>query len=383
MKLSAKLSTLITASAIGVVSLLFGLSANASAACLYQYNANGFTTSNTPVFNSICGVPQNIGDESNFVRIRQSANGVDTDNTNNPQYTIGALSGACNSGDKFDVWNYVHNDATQAQNPDVGSGSAVAHNTAINMTVPNNVTSNSFNFASTISASNATSVNDSATLNCGNNQVKLTLVPSSIHIFSQPYGSWQNLPDGSINTNLPLGSTNAGLSSMGNGDVWGCWTYRIVVVYQVTVTPLPPVQTPPTCNLLTLENVNGVARIDNIEYTANSATVTGFTISISNGKTTTSQQIGLNQFPFNFQMTPGDKYTFTATVNSNLGNVSSDKCVGTLTAATPPTATPPTTTPPAQLVNTGPGSTVAMFVGATVLGTSLFNWFQKKRLAKQ
>src|SRR5487761_1194953 len=94
---------------------LVGNGSAAQPAC-YQYNQNGFQTSQTPVFNDICGVP-GVGNESDFVRLRQSTNGNDEDFQNNPPFTVGNVSSACTDGTKYDVWNYVHNNAeTQFNN---------------------------------------------------------------------------------------------------------------------------------------------------------------------------------------------------------------------------------------------------------------------------
>ena len=389
MKLFKKLLPIISATFLILSVFLISTSGSAKAACLYQYNQNGFVTSATPVFNSICGVPDGIGNEPDFVRIRPNVNGNDEDNINNPVYTIGTLSSTCNDGSKYDVWNYVHNDASQNDNPGVGSGSAVSSGTTMFMSAPTGTTSNQFKFTSTIGSSNAVSVSDSAVLDCGSKQVQLSLVPGSIHIYSLPYGTnWQNLSDSSINKLISLGSTNAGLSSMGSGSMWGCWDYRIVIVYQVKVTTVPQQIVMPTCNLISLENNNGVARIDNIEYTANSATVTGYSILVSSNGTTSTFNIGLNSLPFIYNMSSGNTYNFKVYVVSNLGNVTSSNCQGSLTVQTPPptptppTPTPPTPTPPTQLVNTGPGSVIGLFFGATILGAVIYNFVLRKKLSK-
>ena len=385
MNLFNKIITIISGTLLFSLISLIGSTGNVSAACLYQYSSNGFNTSSTPVFNSICGVPEGIGNENNFVRIRPDVSGNDENNQNNPNYTIGTLTSVCNGGSKYDIWNYVHNNASQNDNPDVGSGSAVALNTAINMTAPIGTVSNLFNFGATVSASNATSVTDSAVLNCGNKQVKLSLVPGSIHIYSEPYGGWQNLPNNSLNNSTPLGSTNAGLASMGSGNVWGCWNYRIVIVYQVEVNTYQPAVLMPTCNLISLENDNGVARIDSISYTANSATVTGYIVDIVNGSNVVADNLTTNQLPFSYNMTSGNTYTFKVYVVSSLGNVTSPGCTGTLTAqviSRPPTPTPPTPTPPKQLVNTGPGSFIGLFVGVTILGAIIHNFIMRKKVTK-
>lgn len=226
MKLMSKLTAGATTLAMSAA-MLFSFGGVASADC-FQYSGSGMTTSSTPVFNNICGAPENIGNESDFVRVRQNTNGNDMDNANNGSYTGGTLSAACNDGDRFDVWNYLHNDASQDAN-DNGNGTAVAHNVQSHLTAQLG-SGNSFNFGDTISASNAASVSDSAALSCGK-QVQLSVVPGSVHIYSIPYGAWKNLGDGSVN-----GTTKLGSPTLGSGDVWGCWNYRVVVVYQVKVT---------------------------------------------------------------------------------------------------------------------------------------------------
>ena len=385
MKFFKKLSAILSGTLIILAISLIGTTGSASAGCLYQYNPTGFTTSPTPVFNSICGVPYGTNNEPNFVRMRPDING-DENTANNASYVINVLNSACTSGSVYDVWNYLHNDASPNYNPDVGDGSAVAKNVSILMHAPLGTTSNNFTFNSTISASNAASVSDSIELNCGSNTVTLSLVPGTVHVYSMPYG-WQNLPDSSVNNPTPLGSTNAGLSSMGSGNVWGCWDYRTIVVYEVKVTSVPQQVVMPTCNLMTLENDNGVARIDNIEYTANSATVTGYRILVISNNITSTYNIGLNQLPFTYNMSAGNTYNFQAYVLSNLGNVTSNSCSGVLTVSTPtpPPQTPPTTptpppTPPTQLVNTGPGNVLGIFLGVTFLGAVIYNFVLRKRL---
>ena len=55
-KLSVKLAGLGIIVATATL-FMFGGTANANASCLYQYQTSGnFTTSSTPVFNSICGL---------------------------------------------------------------------------------------------------------------------------------------------------------------------------------------------------------------------------------------------------------------------------------------------------------------------------------------
>jgi hypothetical protein len=399
MKLFSKLITAATATFVSLAALTMIVGGTANADCLYQYNANGFTTSATPVFNSICGgVPEGINNETDFVRIRQNTNGDDTDNQNNSAYTVGSLTSACTTGTKYDIWNYLHNDASTNYNPDVNptNPSAVAHDVQTALKAPIGTSGTSFTFGDTVTAKDmngnpVTPVSDSVILNCNGQPVTLSLVPSTVNVYSDPYGNWEAVPNGDSyvtptgNNPLTLGSTSAGLSSMGGGDMWGCWTYRIVVVYQVTVTAVPVVKTPPTCNLLTLENDSGVARID-VDYTANDANVTGVSLLIENGSSSITKPLTLSELPFSYKLSSGTT-TFTATVKSDLGNVTSANCVGTLTTTPPPVTPPPTTPPkvipPTQLVNTGPGSVAALFVGATVVGAGIYHWIVRRKLASK
>lgn len=230
-KSSKLLSAGVTALVLGATS--FGFGSTALAASCYQYDANGFPTSSTPVFNNICGVP-GYGNESDFVRIRQST-GDATSTSNNAAYTS-QLANACVTGTKFDVHTYIHNDA-ESQLNDNGNGSAVAKNVALAMIAkPVGQNANQFNFASTISASNAATVSDGATLNCQGQPVKLTIVASSAKIYGADAYGWTGLPSvtsTSIQNGTPF---SLGNPAIGSGTVYGCWNYRMTVVYQVEVT---------------------------------------------------------------------------------------------------------------------------------------------------
>lgn len=235
--------------------LAVSLAGNASAIACYQYDPSGnFQTSQTPVFNNICGITSTLsstqgsyplGDEPNFVRIRPNTSGSPL-GANNPPL-VNSLSASCNNGDKFDVWTYIHNDAMSAFNNN-GSGSAVAHDVSLATTAPVNTTNSSFIFGSTVSASNAASVSDTASLDCNGKQVQLTLVPGSVHFNNDlSQTSFGNLSDSVVNGSTPVGSPGP----MSTGTQWGCWEFRIVVVYTVTVqqqaTPTPtPTPTPTT-----------------------------------------------------------------------------------------------------------------------------------------
>ncbi len=369
------------------------LNTQVSADC-YQYTTTKtVVTSATPVFNNFCNVPYSIGNEANFVRIRQDINGNVMDNINNPAYSNG-LTSNCATGTKFDIWNYLHNDASPNYNPDLNPSnpSAVAHNVKENLSASFGQNTQ-FSFSDTITASNATTVTDSTTLNCGNNKVQLSLVPGSVHIYSLQY-SWNSLPDGTINN----GPVQVGSPALGSGDMWGCWNYRIVIVYQVEVTAIPTVTVNPVCNLISLEANGMVAKLDDVSYSSGSATVTGVTVNFGDGaansiiKLTPAQVAALSATnPYVYTYTKPGNYTVQATVNSSLGDVTSSTCTTVLSPTTPPStppttppSTPPTTPPtktPTTLVNTGPGSTIALFFGSTLVGTLGYGWFTKRSKA--
>ncbi|HEY1645236.1 MAG TPA: hypothetical protein VGF75_02525, partial [Candidatus Saccharimonadales bacterium] len=328
-----------------------------------------------------------LGNEPDFVRIRQSSTNTTSptatqDEAADPAYSIGSISAACTPGQEFDVWNYLHNNA-YTQDNDNGSGSAVATGVTGDLSVPLGTANagTTFNFGYTVSASNATTVSDSANLDCSND-VSLSLVPGSIHVLISPTGSWQDLiPESTSSLNTPIALGNP---VWGSGSEWGCWDYRILITYEVEVTPVPPTQTPAVCSGIT----NDAADIESVNYTANSANVTGILLNLYSGTSTSGTPVASsNQVPYTFaNLAAGQQYTVVATVqSSNLGNISSPNCQVTFTT---PTTPPPVTTTSAPtsttLPNTGPGTagTVGIFAGVTVLGAALYNWVIRRRLAK-
>lgn len=390
--------------------LLLSLSGNTFAAgsnppC-YQYNANGFNTSTTPVFNNICGITSTLsstsgsyplGDETNFVRIRnhQSDNPLGSDN---PPLSD-SLTSTCDTGSEYDIWTYIHNDASPDYNNN-GTGSAVAHDVQLAMSAPLNSTNTNFEFTSTVSASNAAStVSDSATLMCNGQPVKLTLVPSSVHynnnLNQTTYG---NMPDSAVN-----GTTTVGSPTWGSGTEWGCWDYRIVVVYTVQVEKvvIPP-QVTATCNYINvLANSDRIVTINQFNFTDKNASFKNAVINWGDGSANTtvtdeSKVIGQTHTYSDY----GTYHisilvTFSVAGHSDVtsgGSGSSCSQAVTFSTTQPPTVTPPTVTPPTltttsqpaptELVNTGPGSVAAVFAGVSFLGTLGYRYFNSRKLTK-
>src|SRR3990167_11443122 len=94
--------------AAAAVSMLMGFAfvSTVQAACV-QYDPNGTPTAKTPVFNQFCGVPNGVGNEADFVRVRANTTG-DPKTGNNADY-VDSLNSACTVGAKYDVRTYVHN----------------------------------------------------------------------------------------------------------------------------------------------------------------------------------------------------------------------------------------------------------------------------------
>jgi len=359
----------------------------ANPAC-FQYDPSGnFTTSSTPVFNNICGDttqinstdgPYAIGDEPNFVRIRPDTSGDVTSNKNNPKL-VNDLSSTCAAGSKFDVWTYIHNDA-QASFNNNGSGSAVAHDVKLALAAAGiGSTGSNFTFKSTVSASNADTVSDTATLNCNGHQVKLTLVPSSVHYtLNVANPTYLGMPDSAVN-----GVTALGNPTFGSGDVWGCWDYRTVVVYQVTVSELPP-QVTASCDLFNIAAADDrTVKITAFNYTAKNTTFKDATILWDANNANGAQTVVSDP-----SKVVGQTHQYgadgTYLVQARLHFTNPDRIVNDPGCAVQVTfsSQPPEVTkqPPKQLVNTGAGSVVGLFAAVTVAASAFYRWMLGRKL---
>lgn len=364
-----------TAALVFGATLVFGLGSTAQAASCYQYNANGFPTSQTPVFNNICGVP-GYGDESDFVRLRADQGG--DMNMGGNAYTD-PLSSDCADGSTFDIHTYIHNDA-ESQYNDNGSGPSVAHDVQLAMSAPLGKTQSQFVFGSTISASNAATVSDTGTLNCSGQAVQLSLVPNTVNIYGGSAYGWKSLPDSAVN-----GTTKLGNPTFGSGDEWGCWNYRMAVVYEVVVHVIPkPTPSTGICKEAAIEvNKNRNVTVSVTGATSN-AKIVGYKIDFGDN-TVVYQQSATHTYA------QAGKYTITAYVEVQYANGSkqwivptSSACQGsvTITPNTPPTVTPPVT-PPAVLPSTGPAGLVGLFAGTSGLGTIGHFLYRRRKFARQ
>jgi len=372
---------------------VLGFNAVASASCI-QYDANGTSTTSTPAFNAFCNVPDGVGNEADFVRVRPST-GDDTSPANNDAY-VDTLNAACNDGDAFDVRTYIHNGASPDYNGN-GSGSAVAHNVQLAMTAPLGSTNSSFTFGSTVSASNAATVHDTGTLKCNNGkEVKLSLVPNTVHIYSKPYGGWKSLGDQAVN-----GTTKVGSPTLGSGDQWACWDYRVVVVYEVKVTVIPPKPVVnAACTLFTIDALSGrTVKVTDFDTSVQNATFKSALIDWGDHTDSGTLKDAGDIVGIEHTYAKDGKYkiaatvTFTSNVDGSTITSTPDKsaCYGTATfkpqqppIVTPPPTTPPTPpTPPTTLVNTGAGSVAGIFAIAAAAGTLGYRFFLGRRLNRE
>lgn len=346
---------------------------NASQAQAIQipYSEIGNYSFQEPVFNTYTEVPNGIGNEADFVRIRKSTGDV-SDNqggARNFEYVNG-LDSACNVGDKFDIRTYVHNGADDDYN-DNGNGSAVAHGTTVRMVAPFGEKKEIHTFTSTINATGVSPVTDTARLYCANDkEVELKLVPSSTKVYASSYG-YQNVPDSAVNGVLPIGSRVAG-----SGDVWGCWADRVIVAYIVEVVEKEKPAATYSCDLLAASFISD----KKYKFTANAsavngAEITGYTFNFGDGNTVKTTE-NVVEHTYAKEGTYKAKVEVHVKVNGEDKTTTSSSCETTVSFDTKGEVTPPTpTTPPKELPKTGAGGFVGLMAAVTAAGSVLYRKF--------
>lgn len=369
-----------TAIAVLAIAALVGFGGGSAAAAQIPYvPGQPLPSIKTPVFNTYTNIPAGVGNEADFVRLRPSTgNGRDngSDGARNALYTD-PLNAACNVGDMYDVRTYVHNGADADLNNN-GTGPAIAHNTTVAMSAPLNKAGKSFTFNSTISASNAPSVSDSGTLNCGSN-VQLQLVPKSVYVYTKALG-WNAISDSAVN-----GSTKIGSMNLGSGDVWGCWDERIVVVYTVKVVEVPQVPLY-TCDLLSVTKIDARKYKFDVTYTAkNGATFKSVSYDYGDGQTGSD-----NTHTYDKDGTFKVIATVSFLVNGEVVTSSGDACAKPVTVAPEncdipgkenyPKNAPECQETPVALPNTGAGGMVGIFAAVSAAGAFAYRYVAARRL---
>jgi len=328
------------------------------------YNGDQTVASPVPAFNVFTGVPAPVGNEPDFLRARVPVNGDPQDPTT--QYSD-PLNTSCTDGQVIELRVYVHNGASADANNN-GTGPSIAHNSIVKVSIPGDEAT-SFMPQATISASNAETVSDGVTINCGGQQVKLNYVNGSASQFSLGSGV-SALPDSIVSSGALIHSEKV------PGDVWGCWNERVYVVLEVKVQVIPPKPIPAACTLLSItQPADHKVTVNSVTFTANDATVSGIAIDFGDG---TNQTVQPNQFPISHTYTGDTSRTITATILTNLGNETSAACMKPVSFTSTPTppVVPPSVT---SLVNTGPGNVIGIFAATSLVGAFLHRKWTLRR----
>lgn len=309
-----------------------------------------------PAFNVYTGVPGiDNPDESKFFNGRLS--------TETSADARDPIATTCENGTKFILRAYVHNGASQFANNN-GTGPSVAKDTKIKVALPTALATN-FAPTATISASNAASVSDNVTINCTNGKsFTLRYVAGSAQQFNVASGV-KNLSDTIVTTGAPIGTNEA------NGDLWGCWDQRVIVRLEVELVEQPVVITKPaTCDLLDATKGTKSITINKVKYTANDATINTVTVNFGDNS---SKVLKLSELPFTHNYATEGNYSIRATLNTSMGDVTSNACTASITKPTTPPVTPPTTIP-----DTGAGSAIALFAAVTAAGAFVHNLLARR-----
>src|SRR5665647_83916 len=266
---------------LGITGLVTALFLTAGVVSAIPYSGAQTPASPVPAFNVFTGVPAPWGNESDFLRARVPTSSADS----TTQYTD-PLNSTCKSGEQIQLRVYVHNGAGVDGNNN-GSGPSIAHGTKVKVTIPGDEAA-TFNPSASISATNATTVNDGVVVNCNGHKVKLQYISGSASHYSIGSGVVP-LSDSIVTSGVPIRSRTV------DGDVWGCWDERVYVLLSVQVEEVPV--PPPASTLQCTVNDNDFtfdqnSRKVNFKVTANvtNATVTGYRIDWGDNTTAATTQ---------------------------------------------------------------------------------------------
>jgi hypothetical protein len=358
---------------------LFAVQATVSAITPGSIPYVGEETSGTnfPAFNIFNGVPS-VGNEADFIRVKKDGeansalrNAVDT---------------TCKTGDRFDVWFYLHNGAKPSLNQN-GTGPGVAKDVVAKLNWQPTDPGTSFTFTGGVTASNAQAISDTAVINCGGKQFRLNYVANSADAFLDLPNTIVKLPDSFITTGAPIGT------NLLDGNVWGCWDQRIWMGLKVEVEEITPPPATAQCSLFQIVVVDGrLIRVSNFDYSVqNGAAIKNVTINWGDGSTETVNpgEVKGKEHTYakdgTYNVTT--KVTFTVPGKEDIvSEVAACAQQVQFAPGKPPVVTPPTTTAgvtqqrPTTLVNTGAGSIIGLFAAATIAGTIGYRRFLSRQL---
>ena len=273
-----------------------------------------------------------------------------------------------------------------------------AQNVNIKATLPTGATT-VHTVDSTVHADNSNVVNDSTTVTT-TDATTLQFIPGTV--------TWKHDTGTNANPNWVTQTISDSVVTGANGAVVDqneqpSNNFAGTIVFQAKIVPQPstPPPTPPTptytCTELGLAaDVNRTVKISSFSTTqTNGAVFKNAVISWGDNSATLTSTNPVGQ---SHQYAADGTYTVSAVAHFKVNgqDVTADgtQCQQkvTFTTTAPPTVTPPTTPPaatpttpaaPTALVNTGPGSVVALFGAATAIGTFGYRWVLSRRLSRQ
>lgn len=326
---------------------------------VHAYNQAEYTGNGQPQFNAYSDV-QNYGNEHDFFRVGP-VNGRGSEFSNN--------FNVCEGNAQFNT--YVHNSAPEGYNGTNNNGTGVATNTKLQINLPTG-SAKEQNAEAVISASNAPTVKDGATINCGDHEVKIEYVANSATV----YGN--HIPGGSqkLSNEVVNGGTLVG-SYANDGVVPGCWDFRVYVTIEVKVTKVtketPAYQCKVTDVVVNDEQLRKVTATVNGSAT-NGAEVVGYELNFGDG-TVVAEQSAMHEYAAN------GSYAITGRVQVKLPNgdvvwADGAECVKEVTfdGETPVTPETPTTLP-----STGVGSLAGIFTAVSAAGAVAHNAISRRR----
>lgn len=324
---------------------------------------------NFPAFNIFNGVPS-VGNEADFIRVKKDGEANST--------LRNSVDTTCKTGDRFDVWFYLHNGAKPSLNNN-GSGPGVAHNVVAKVALPSGE-STSFNINGGVTASNAQAISDGATINCGGKKFKIKYVEGSANAFLDLPNKNVSLPRSIVEGGAAIGT------NLLDGNVWGCWDQRVWMGLKVEVEEIttPPPVSKGVCKAVDLKLGENRKVEVTVNGEVNNAEIIGYKIDFGDGTV-------VNQKTASHTYAKDGTYTITGYVQVKYADgktewKTAESCMKTVQfkpgepPVVPPT-TPPTTTPPVTpttLPDTGAGSVAAIFLAVSTASGVGYYVFSRK-----
>ena len=324
-----------------------------------EYTGNG-----QPQFNTYTNVP-GFGNEKDWVRVGK--NGALTSTFNN---NFEACEGEAR------VALYIHNGAPEGFNGENNNGTGVAKDTKLSISVPK-TSKNAI--SAVISASNAPSVSDTASITCNGQEVELEYVANSAAIFSQKRGEGK-LSNSVVNNGGVLIGTYGD-----DGIIPGCWDYRVYVSVVVKIKKVEKPQPIIKCVSISPISIgDNRYRFKLLGYAQN-ATIKGYTFDFGDGK---KQEIVSGD-----KEVTSEEHTFTKNskvqgsikfdVDGQTKTENGSQCAVEIKLGekpVPPTPVTPEVKPAVTVLpNTGPAEMLAGASGISALGYSVRRWIESRR----